>query len=101
MKWLKTPDERCCGMCGVVVEHWVLHKNEEHQVADATFCPICYPDLKTVFEPAEPVSAPSGGGLQSASVSESDESLSYPFLLSKERPAKPELEVAPEVLRSV
>lgn len=80
MKWLKTSDERSCGTCGVVVEHWVLHRNGGYQVAEATFCPICYPDLKNVFETPDPVGAPTAGGLQAASFAESDESPAYPFL---------------------
>ncbi len=80
MKWLKTPDERRCETCGVVVEHWILYRNERHQVAEATFCPICYPDLKSVFEVPERVGTPSAGGLQSAASAEPEEIPAYPFL---------------------
>ena len=50
MAWVKTADERRCGTCGVVVEQWVLLKGPGHQVAEATFCPVCYPDVKRVFD---------------------------------------------------
>ena len=80
MKWLNTPDERRCGTCGVIVEHWVLHRNEGHQVAEATFCPVCYPDLKSVFGTPEAIGAASVGRLQSASFIETDEIPGYPFL---------------------
>jgi len=53
MAWVKTADERRCGTCGVVVEQWVLLKGPGHQVAEATFCPVCYPDVKRVFDTPE------------------------------------------------
>jgi hypothetical protein len=53
MGWVKSRDGRRCGMCGVVVEHWVLQNNHGQQVADARFCPSCYPDVKRVFDTPE------------------------------------------------
>lgn len=50
MTWVKTQDERRCETCGVVIDHWFLQKNQGYQVAEATFCPVCYPDLKRVFD---------------------------------------------------
>jgi len=50
MAWIKSLDVRRCGTCGIVVERWVLQNNQGRQVADATFCPACYPDVKKVFE---------------------------------------------------
>lgn len=47
--WIKSLDGRRCGTCGVVGEHWVLQNNHGRHVADATFCPACYPDVKRVF----------------------------------------------------
>jgi hypothetical protein len=49
MAWIRSRDVRRCGTCGIVVERWVLQNNHGHQVADATFCPVCYPDVKQVF----------------------------------------------------
>jgi len=49
MAWIKSLDGRRCGTCGIVVERWVLQNNHGRQVADATFCPACYPDVKKVF----------------------------------------------------
>ena len=53
MAWVKMPNERHCRTCGVVVEQWVLLKGPGHQVAEATFCPVCYPDVKRVFDTPE------------------------------------------------
>ena len=50
MAWIKSLDVRRCGTCGIVGERWVLQNNHGRQVADATFCPVCYPDVKKVFE---------------------------------------------------
>ena len=49
MAWIKSLDVRRCGTCGIVGERWVLQNNHGRQVADATFCPVCYPDVKQVF----------------------------------------------------
>lgn len=43
MVWLKMPNERPCGTCGGVVEHWVLLQGDGPRVAEAIFCPVCYP----------------------------------------------------------
>jgi len=53
MAWVKMPNERHCRTCGVVVEQWVLLKGPGHQVAEATFCPVCHPDVKRVFDTPE------------------------------------------------
>ncbi|MFQ5930567.1 MAG: hypothetical protein ACE5MK_12800 [Acidobacteriota bacterium] len=55
MAWEKTLGERRCGTCGVTVEHWLLRNNRGHQVAEATFCPTCYADVKRVFDAPHPV----------------------------------------------
>ncbi|MFQ5917270.1 MAG: hypothetical protein ACE5I0_05590 [Candidatus Binatia bacterium] len=53
MAWVRTADQRCCGTCGMVIEHWVLLKGPSNQVAEATFCPVCHPDVKRVFDAPE------------------------------------------------
>lgn len=57
MAWTKGLDGRACGTCGIVIERWVLRNNHGHQVAAATFCPACYPDVKRVFDTPEQVRA--------------------------------------------
>ena len=49
MMWIKTPSERHCGTCGVLVEKWVLHNNLGHTAAETIFCPVCYPDVERIF----------------------------------------------------
>ena len=51
--WVKAPSERCCGTCGVAVERWVLHNEQGHRVAEATFCSVCYPDVEQIFNAPE------------------------------------------------
>lgn len=48
--WLKIPESRLCPNCYVPTEHWVLYGESGRIVGEATFCPICYPDLRDVFE---------------------------------------------------
>jgi hypothetical protein len=48
--WLKISEDRFCPNCEVPIEHWVLYGQSGRIVAEATFCPICYPDVKGVFE---------------------------------------------------
>lgn len=48
--WVKIPGERCCGTCGVVVEQWILYNGLGHRVAEANFCPVCYPDLERTLQ---------------------------------------------------
>ncbi len=48
--WLKIPESRLCPNCDVPTEHWVLYGQSGRIVGEATFCPICYPDVKGVFE---------------------------------------------------
>jgi len=45
MPWMKRASERACGTCGTSVQHWALLKSDGTQVAVATFCPVCYPDV--------------------------------------------------------
>ncbi|MFQ5932650.1 MAG: hypothetical protein ACE5MM_09590 [Nitrospiraceae bacterium] len=51
--WIKTPSQRDCGTCGVLVEKWLLHNNLGHTVAETIFCPVCYPDLEEIFHTPE------------------------------------------------
>lgn len=51
--WIMVPSKRCCSTCGVGIERWVLHDDRGHRVAEATFCPVCYPDLEGIFHPRE------------------------------------------------
>ncbi len=53
MAWVKTADERRCGNCGAGEERWALHHDHGHRVAEATFCPVCYPDLEKIFHTPE------------------------------------------------
>jgi len=48
--WLRIAESRLCPNCYVSTEHWVLYGQTGRTVAEATFCPICYPDVKGVFE---------------------------------------------------
>jgi hypothetical protein len=48
--WLKISENRLCPNCEVLIEHWVLYGQSGRVVGEATFCPICYPDVKGVFE---------------------------------------------------
>ncbi|MGH7253740.1 MAG: hypothetical protein ACREIE_08080 [Nitrospiraceae bacterium] len=48
--WLKVPESRLCPNCEVPNEHWVLYGQSGRTVGEATFCPICYPDVKGIFE---------------------------------------------------
>jgi hypothetical protein len=50
LMWLKVPENRLCSNCEVPIEHWVLYGESGRRVGEATFCPICYPDVKGVFE---------------------------------------------------
>jgi hypothetical protein len=51
--WIMDSSERYCGTCGVGIERWVLHNGRGERVVEATFCPICYPDLETIFNTRE------------------------------------------------
>lgn len=51
--WVKSPSERRCGACDAVIERWVLHNDRGHNVAEATFCPVCYPDVERIFHTPE------------------------------------------------
>lgn len=53
MAWIKSLDGRRCATCGMVVERWALRDNHGYEVADATFCPMCYPDVSRVFNDPE------------------------------------------------
>ena len=53
MAWIKSSDGGRCGTCGIVLERWVLQNNHGRQVADATFCPVCYSDVRQVFNAPE------------------------------------------------
>jgi len=48
--WLKIPESRLCPNCEVPTEHWVLNGQSGRIVGEATFCPICYPEVRDVFE---------------------------------------------------
>ena len=52
--WLKIPESRLCPNCEVPTEHWVLYGQSGRIVGEATFCPICYPDVRDVFEEEPP-----------------------------------------------
>jgi len=49
MTWLNTSDKRRCETCRTVVEHWVLEREHGHKVAELTFCPVCSPGVKSMF----------------------------------------------------
>ena len=51
--WLKISENRLCPNCDIPIEHWVLYGQSGWIVGEATFCPICYPDVKGVFEALE------------------------------------------------
>lgn len=53
MMWEKTPDGRHCEKCGVIFERWVLRKFDGHRLAEATFCPVCSPEVKKIFATAD------------------------------------------------
>lgn len=48
--WLKIAESRLCPKCYVSTEHWVLYGQSGRIVGEATFCPICYSDVRGVFE---------------------------------------------------
>jgi hypothetical protein len=50
LMWLKISENRVCPNCEVPIEHWVLYGQSGRTVGEATFCPVCYPDLRDVFE---------------------------------------------------
>ena len=47
--WLKIAEDRLCSNCEVPIEHWVLYGQSGRIVGEATFCPVCYPDVRGVF----------------------------------------------------
>lgn len=51
--WVKIRGERRCDTCGEVVERWILYNDHGHRVAEASFCPVCYPDLERTFHTSE------------------------------------------------
>lgn len=55
MTWVQMPNGRPCGTCGTAVELWVVLKCGGRKTAEATFCPICYPDVAKVFAIPEKV----------------------------------------------
>ena len=55
MIWVKTENERHCGNCGLVLGKWILHSDQGHRVAEANFCPLCYPDVDRIFHTPEAV----------------------------------------------
>jgi hypothetical protein len=50
LMWLQISENRLCRNCEVPIEHWVLYGENGRAVGEANFCPICYPDVKGVFE---------------------------------------------------
>lgn len=78
--WVRASDKRRCGNCGILVERWVLQRNPRRQVAEATFCPTCYPDLKKIFDAAGPTGEAEVGEAQVSPLLDPDEVPSYPFL---------------------
>lgn len=54
--WLKTFEDRLCPSCEVPIEHWVLYGQSGRVVGEATFCPVCCPDVKGLLRkpPAVP-----------------------------------------------
>lgn len=50
MEWVKVTDEHPCRQCGIAIQHWVLLNPKGLRVVEANFCPVCYPDIKKVFE---------------------------------------------------
>lgn len=56
MAWARMPDEYPCETCGAAVEHWVLLKGDGPRVAEATFCPVCYSDVKRILHTPEKAS---------------------------------------------
>jgi len=48
--WLKISENRLCSNCDIPIEHWVLYGQSGRTVGEASFCPICYPDVRGVFE---------------------------------------------------
>jgi hypothetical protein len=53
LMWLKIPDNRRCFNCEVSIEHWVLYGQSGRIVGEANFCPVCYLDVRGVFETLE------------------------------------------------
>jgi hypothetical protein len=49
MSWVEMPKEQPCAICGTAVELWVVLKSAGRKVAEATFCPICYPNIHKIF----------------------------------------------------
>ncbi len=84
MVWVKASEKRRCGNCGILVERWVLQRNSRRKVAEATFCPTCYPDLKKAFDAAEPGGDLDGEERQPSPFPEPDEIPSYPFLFPED-----------------
>jgi hypothetical protein len=50
LMWLKIPENRLCPKCDVPTEHWIVYGESGRIVGEAMFCPICYPDVRGVFE---------------------------------------------------
>lgn len=44
--WLKISENRLCSNCDIPIEHWVLYGQSGRTVGEASFCPICYPDVR-------------------------------------------------------
>jgi hypothetical protein len=53
LMWFKIAEDRLCSNCEVPIEHWVLYGQSGRIVGEATFCPICYPDVRGVFSRSE------------------------------------------------
>jgi len=60
--WLKISENRLCPNCDIPIEHWVLYGQSGRVVGEANFCPVCYPDVKGVFEALEPSRARTKAG---------------------------------------
>lgn len=50
MTWVKMPNDVPCSTCGTGVEIWVVLRAAGQKIAEATFCPICYPYVAEVFD---------------------------------------------------
>lgn len=49
MTWIQLPHNGPCETCGTEVEVWVILRCGRRKMAEASFCPTCYPDLAKVF----------------------------------------------------
>jgi len=53
MLWVGMPKQQPCAICGTAVELWVVLRSGGRKVAEATFYPVCYPDLERILHEPE------------------------------------------------